>query len=253
MIPVSEIADIYLEPGPNTINHENTRRRIIVSCNVAGRDLGSTVQDLQAQIQEQIHLPQGYFISYGGQFESQQAASRLILFLSIFSLAGIFLALYSYFKSPRMVLQIMLNIPLALIGSVVAVWFTGGVFSVASLVGFITLAGIASRNGIMMISHYIHLVEHEGEKFDRKMIIRGSLERLVPVMMTALTAIFALIPLVFAKDAPGKEILYPVAAVIIGGLISSTLLDIIVTPVVFHLFGEKALTRYLERKQLKLL
>lgn len=249
LVPVSEIADIFMEPGPNTINHENTQRRIIVSCNVTGRDLGSAVQELQAEIQKQVHMRQGYFISYGGQFESQQAASRLILFLSIFSLAGIFLALYSYFKSPRIVFQIMLNIPLALIGSIIAVWVTGGIFSVASLVGFITLAGISSRNGIMMISHYIHLVEHEGEQFNRKMIIRGSLERLVPVMMTALTAIFALIPLVFTKDAPGKEILYPVAAVIIGGLISSTLLDMIVTPVVFHLFGEKALARYIERKK----
>ncbi|MBN4061757.1 MAG: CusA/CzcA family heavy metal efflux RND transporter [Flavobacteriales bacterium] len=248
LVPVSEIADIYMEPGPNTINHENTQRRIIVSCNVTDRDLGSAVKEIQAEIREQVPMPQGYFVSYGGQFESQQAASRLILFLSIFSLAGIFLALYSYFKSPRIVIQIMLNIPLALIGSIIAVWLTGGVFSVASLVGFITLAGIASRNGIMMISHYIHLVEHEGEQFDRKMIIRGSLERLVPVMMTALTAIFALVPLVLVKDAPGKEILYPVAAVIIGGLISSTLLDMIVTPVVFHLFGEKALTRYFERK-----
>ena len=249
LVPVSEIADIYMEPGPNTINHENTQRRIVISCNIAGRDLGGAVEDIQAEIQKEVPMAQGYFISYGGQFESQQAASRLILFLSMFSLAGIFLALYSYFKSPRIVLQIMLNIPLALIGSILAVWLTGGVFSVASLVGLITLAGIASRNGIMMISHYIHLIEHEGEQFDRKMIIRGSLERLVPVMMTALTAIFALLPLVFAKDAPGKEILYPVAAVIIGGLISSTLLDMIVTPVVFRLFGEKAVTRYLERKR----
>jgi len=250
LVPISEIADIYMEPGPNTINHENTKRRIIVSCNISGRDLGSAVQEIKAEIQKQVTLPQGYFISYGGQFESQQSASRYIIFLSLFSIAGIFLALYAYFKSPRIVLQIMLNIPLALIGSVIAVWLTGGVFSVATLVGFITLAGIASRNGIMMISHYIHLIEHEGEKFNQKMIVRGSLERLVPVMMTALTAIFALIPLVIAKDAPGKEILYPVAAVIIGGLVSSTLLDMIVTPVVFNLFGEKAVSKYLERKQI---
>jgi CzcA family heavy metal efflux pump len=248
LIPVSEIADIELEPGPNTINHENTQRRIIVSCNVAGRDLGSAVQEIRSKVRKKVPMKQGYFISYGGQFESQQAASRLILFLSLFSLGGIFLALYTYFQSHRIVFQIMLNIPLALIGSIIAVWLTGSVFSVASLVGFITLAGIASRNGIMMISHYIHLMENEGEKFDRKMIIRGSLERLVPVMMTALTAIFALIPLVFAKDAPGKEILYPVAAVIIGGLISSTLLDMIVTPVVFRLFGEKGVAKYLEKK-----
>nr|WP_317128345.1 efflux RND transporter permease subunit [Hymenobacter radiodurans] len=167
----------------------------------------------------------------------------------MFSLAGIFLVLYSHFKSTYMVGQIMLNIPLALIGSVVAVLLTGGTFSIASLVGFITLTGIASRNGIMMISHYIHLVEHEGEKFGRRMIVRGSLERLVPVLMTALVAALALVPLTLAKDAPGKEILYPVATVILGGLLSSTFLDIIVTPVVFWLVGEKALAQYFASHQ----
>ena len=251
MIPVKQVADIYEENGPNTINHENTQRRIIVSCNIADRDLGSTVQEMQEKIKNEIKLPQGYFITYGGQFESQKSASRLILILSIFSLIGIFLVLYSHFKSSRIVLQIMLNIPLALIGSVVAVMLTGGTFSIASMVGFITLTGIASRNGIMMISHYIHLVEHEGEQFDKKMIIRGSLERLVPVLMTALVAALALIPLTLDKTAPGKEILYPVATVILGGLLSSTLLDMIVTPVVFHLFGEKALQKYVESKQSK--
>ena len=251
MIPVKQVADVYEENGPNTINHENTQRRIIVSCNVAGRDLGGTVEEIQNKIKKEIKLPQGYFITYGGQFESQKSASRLILILSIFSLIGIFLVLYSHFKSGRIVLQIMLNIPLALIGSVVAVMLTGGTFSIASMVGFITLTGIASRNGIMMISHYIHLVEHEGEQFDKKMIIRGSLERLVPVLMTALVAALALIPLTLDKAAPGKEILYPVATVILGGLLSSTLLDMIVTPVVFHLFGEKALQKYLEDKQAK--
>ncbi|PCH68478.1 MAG: CusA/CzcA family heavy metal efflux RND transporter [Bacteroidetes bacterium] len=251
LIPVKEIADIYFENGPNTINHENTQRRIVISCNVSERDLGSTVAEIQKLIGNSLALPQGYFINYGGQFERQKSASNMILFLSIFSVAGIFLALYSYFKSSRFVLQVMLNIPLALIGSIAAVLLTGGVFSVASLVGFITLTGIASRNGILMISHYIHLVEHEGEKFNREMIVRGSLERLVPVLMTALTAAFALIPLTLSKDAPGKEILYPVATVIIGGLISSTLLDMIVTPVVFHLFGEKALEKYLKHKNKK--
>ncbi len=249
LIPLKNVADIFFENGPNTVNHENTQRRIVIFCNVAGRDLGSTVEEIKKKIEDSVHLPQGYFLTYGGQFESQQSASRLILILSIFSLTGIFLALYTHFKSAGIVLQIMLNIPLALIGSVVAVMLTGGVFSVASLVGFITLTGIASRNGIMMISHYIHLVEHEGEQFDRKMIIRGSLERLVPVMMTALTAALALIPLTLAKDAAGKEILYPVATVILGGLLSSTLLDMIVTPVVFQLYGKKALEKYFQSKE----
>ncbi|GAB3308512.1 efflux RND transporter permease subunit [Hymenobacter tenuis] len=249
LIPVSQVADILYEPGPNTVNHENTQRRITISLNVAGRDLGSTVKQIQAQVSQRVQLPPGYYLTYGGQFESQQSASQKILWLSLFSLAGIFLVLFSHFKSSLMVGQIMLNIPLALIGSVVAVLLTGGTFSIASLVGFITLTGIASRNGIMMISHYIHLVEHEGEQFGKEMIVRGSLERLVPVLMTALVAALALVPLTLAKDAPGKEILYPVATVILGGLLSSTFLDIIVTPVVFWLVGEKALAQYFASHQ----
>ncbi|HEX8546080.1 MAG TPA: efflux RND transporter permease subunit [Cytophagaceae bacterium] len=247
LIPLKLIADIFYENGPNTINHENTQRRIIISCNVAGRDLGTTVAAIQQKIGQEVKFPQGYFIQYGGQFESQKSASRLILILCLFSLAGIYLVLFTHFKSHRIVGQIMLNIPLALIGSIVAVVLTGGVFSIASLVGFITLTGIASRNGIMMISHYIHLVEHEGQKFGKEMIVKGSLERLSPVLMTALVAALALVPLTLSKDAPGKEILYPVATVILGGLLSSTLLDMIVTPVVFYKFGEKALKEYFSK------
>ena len=249
LIPLSQIATIEIENGVNSVSHENTQRRIVVSANVQGRDLGTTVKEMQAKVNAQLKLPQGYYLQWGGQFESQQSASKLIGFLSIFSLLGIFLVLYSHFKSSRIVFQIMLNIPLALIGSVIAVMLTGGVFSIATMVGFITLTGIASRNGIMMISHYIHLVEHEGEVFGDKMIIRGSLERLVPVLMTALVAALALIPLTLDATAPGKEILYPVATVILGGLISSTLLDMIVTPIVFKQFGEKALQQYLKEQQ----
>ena len=245
LIPLSQIATIEIENGVNSVSHENTQRRIVVSANVQGRDLGTTVKEMQTKINAQLKLPQGYYLQWGGQFESQQSAARLIGILSIFSLGGIFLVLYSHFKSARIVWQIMLNIPLALIGSVVAVMLTGGVFSIATMVGFITLTGIASRNGIMMISHYIHLVQHEGEEFGDKMIIRGSLERMVPVLMTALVAALALIPLTLDATASGKEILYPVATVILGGLISSTLLDMIVTPVVFKQFGEKALKKYL--------
>ncbi len=244
LIPLQQIATIETTTAINSVWHENTQRRIVISCNVQGRDLGTTVKEIQQTIASELSLPEGYFLEYGGQFESQQSASKLILILSIFSIAGIFLVLYSHFKSSRMVLQIMLNIPLALIGSVIAVMLTGGTFSIATLVGFITLTGIASRNGIMMISHYIHLVEHEGEKFGKEMIIRGSLERLVPVLMTALTAALALVPLTLDSQASGKEILYPVATVILGGLVSSTLLDMIVTPVVFYKFGEKALETY---------
>ncbi len=244
LIPLQQIATIETTTAINSVWHENTQRRIVISCNVQGRDLGTTVKEIQETLGKEVALPEGYFLEFGGQFESQQSASKLILILSIFSIAGIFLVLYSHFKSSRMVLQIMLNVPLALIGSVVAVMLTGGTFSIATLVGFITLTGIASRNGIMMISHYIHLVEHEGEKFSKEMIIRGSLERLVPVLMTALTAALALVPLTLDPQASGKEILYPVATVILGGLVSSTLLDMIVTPVVFYRFGEKALETY---------
>ena len=249
LIPLSQLAKIEYENGINSIYHENTLRRIVVSANVQGRDLGTTVKEMQQKVNASLKLPQGYFLQWGGQFESQQSASRLIGVLSIFSFLGIFLVLYSHFKSSTIVLQIMLNIPLALIGSVITVLITGGTFSIATLVGFITLTGIASRNGIMMISHYIHLVQHEGEAFGDKMIIRGSLERLVPVLMTALVAALALIPLTLDASAPGKEILYPVATVILGGLISSTLLDIIVTPVVFKIFGGKALKKYLDAQK----
>ncbi len=244
LIPLEQVAKVEYEKGVNAVSHENTQRRITVSSNVEGRDLGAAVEELKSRVAE-IQLPEGYYIEYGGQYESQQSGTRLISILSIFSFLGIFLVLFMHFRSWRIVLQIMFNIPLALVGSVVAVWLTGGVFSLATLVGFITLTGIASRNGIMMISHYIHLMEHEGEAFSRQMIVRGSLERLVPVLMTALVAALALVPLTLDPQAPGKEILYPVATVILGGLISSTFLDMAVTPAIFYLFGERAVKEYM--------
>ncbi|MBI4817436.1 MAG: efflux RND transporter permease subunit [Deltaproteobacteria bacterium] len=247
-VPLASLAEIVEDAGPNVVMHENVQRRIVISCNVSGRDLGSVVVDIQDKVAAEVPLPTGYFVTYGGQFEAQQAASRLIAILSLFSLAGMVLVLYSHFRSMRIVLQILVNIPLALIGSVTAIWLTDRTLSVASLVGFITLTGIASRNTIMMISHYIHLVEHEHEQFGEEMIIRGSLERLVPVLMTALVAGFALIPLILAKGQPGKEILYPVAVVIFGGLTSSTLLDMAVTPAVFLRFGGPALESYLRER-----
>jgi CzcA family heavy metal efflux pump len=244
-VPLSAIAEVEEGRGPNVINHDNIQRRIVVMANTSGRDLGGVVGDIRQRVAEQVQLPTGYFVSYEGQFESQQAATRLIGLLSLFSLAGMFLVLYAHFRSVTLVLQVMLNIPLALVGSVAAVLITTQTLSVATLVGFITLCGIASRNTIMMISHYMHLVQVEGEHFDEKMIVRGSLERLVPVLMTALTAGLALIPLVLAAGDPGKEILHPVATVILGGLISSTLLDMAVTPAVFFKFGRPALEKFL--------
>jgi CzcA family heavy metal efflux pump len=244
-VPLASVARVVEAYGPNQIARENVRRRIVVQANVQGRDLGSAVEEAQARVAERVAMPAGYFVEFGGQYESQQAATRLIALLSLFSLAGMVLVLYVHFRSGRIVAQVLLNIPLALIGSVAALFLTTGTLSIASLVGFITLTGIASRNGIMMISHYLHLVREEGEAFTEHMIIRGSLERLVPVLMTAITAGLALVPLVLSAGEPGKEILYPVAVVILGGLVSSTLLDIVVTPVVFWRYGRPALAQYL--------
>jgi CzcA family heavy metal efflux pump len=239
-VPLAAIADVHEDLGPNQINRENVQRRIVISSNVAGRDLGSVIGEIQAAVRDKVSLPTGYFVTYGGQFESQQTATRQIAVLSLLSLAGMFLALYVLLRSTRLVLMVMINIPLALIGSVLAIVMTGGVLSVASLVGFVTLTGIAARNGIMMISHYLHLLRHEGEAFDEHLMVRGANERLVPVLMTSATALFALIPLAISAGAPGKEILQPVAVVILGGLISSTLLDTLLTPVVFWHFGRAA-------------
>jgi CzcA family heavy metal efflux pump len=251
-VPVSEVADVAPGQGPNQILHENGQRRIVIQANVADRSLGEVIEELQRAVASRVQLPQGYYITYGGQFEAQQEASRLLGILSLFALAAMFMVLFTHFRSSRIVLQVLLNIPLALIGSLVAIALTNRIISIASIVGFITLTGIASRNGIMMISHYIHLVKEEGEAFTKSMIVRGSLERLVPVLMTALTAGLALIPLVMAQGEPGKEILYPVAVVILGGLVSSTLLDIVVTPAVFWKFGKPALDKYLADEHSKI-
>ena len=237
-IPVSAVADIENLPGPNQILRENTKRRIVVSANTSGRDLGSVVTDMQQRIGSQVNMPPGYFVEFGGQFQASQEATRTLSVLSVFSLIAIFFLLIKALGDWRTALQVMINIPLALIGAIVALLLTGGVFSIATLVGFISLVGITSRNGIMMLSHYLHLMREEGEDFTEEMIIRGSLERLVPVMMTALTAGLSLLPLVIAADAPGKEILHPLAVVVLGGILTSTLLDQIVTPAVFYKFGK---------------
>lgn len=238
-VTLERVADVFESTGPNLINRENAQRRIVVQANSSDRDLESLVEEIKSKV-EKVDLPQGYFISYGGQFESQQEASRLMLFLGLLSILGIFLVLYLHFKTIFIPIQVMLNIPMAFIGGVIAIYLTDKTISIASLVAFVALCGIASRNGIMMLSHYLHLMKHEGEKFTEQMVIRGSLERLVPVLMTALTAVLGLMPLVWASGEPGKEILHPVAVVIVGGLISSTLLDMFVTPAVFFYFGRKS-------------
>lgn len=245
LIPINMLAYVDKTEGPNMINRENQQRRLVVMANVSGRDLNSVVADIQSKIKN-ISLPTGYHIALEGQFKSQQEANQLIMILGIFSLLLIYLVLYSHFKSPHLALLIMANIPMALIGSVAALWISGLDLTVASLVGFITLTGIASRNGILKVSHYIHLMKHEGESFTKQMIVRGSLERLTPVLMTALVAALALVPLLLDGQAPGKEILHPVAIVIFGGLISSTILDTIVTPIIFWKLGEKRIIKALE-------
>jgi HME family heavy-metal exporter len=243
-VPLSQLASIEESDGPNQISRDNSRRRIVVLANTVGRPLSDVVDEVRGKLLE-IPLPQGYFAVMEGQFQAQEAAAARIAVLAMISLALIFLVLYGRYRSVSLALIVMGNIPLALVGAVVALWLAGQPLSVASLVGFITLAGIATRNGILKISHYINLVKLEGESFGQKMIVRGSLERLTPVLMTALVAAFALLPLLFAGDAPGKEILHPVAVVIFGGLVSSTLLDTLVTPVMFWLWGEKPLQRLL--------
>jgi len=248
-ILVEQVADVYESTGPNIINRENSQRRIVVQANSSGRDIESLINEIKSKIEKNVKLPQGYFVSYGGQFESQQQASKLMIVLAIMSILGIYLVLYMHFHSAFIAIQIMLNIPMAFIGGIIGIYLTGKIISVASLVAFVTLCGIASRNGIMMLSHYLHLMKHEGESFTKEMVIRGSLERLVPVLMTALTAILGLIPLVLAGGDAGKEILHPVAVVIVGGLLSSTLLDIFVTPTIFYHFGKNSALKSIERSE----
>jgi CzcA family heavy metal efflux pump len=247
-VPISALAEITEEKGPNQVLRENARRRIVVQCNVSGRDMEATIAEIQSSIRERVSLPSGAFIEYGGQFESQREATRRLGILAVFTLLAIFFVLLKALGDWRIALQVMANVPLAFIGGVIAVFLTGGVLSVASLIGFISLTGITVRNGIMMLSHYQHLMREEGQSFSREMIVRGSLERLVPVLMTALVAALSLIPLVLGADEQGKEILHPVAVVVLGGLITSTLLDQIVTPALFYRFGKPSAEKILREQ-----
>ncbi|CDH44687.1 efflux RND transporter permease subunit [Candidatus Contendibacter odensensis] len=241
-VPLKLLADVTEAEGPNQVSRDNGRRRIVISANSEGRDMTALIADIRAALAA-TPLPEGYFTALEGQFQAQEEATFTLGLLALVSFALIFLVLYSRYRSVTFALLIMANIPLALVGSVLALLLAGQVLSVASLVGFITLAGISTRNGILKVSHYLNLMIHEGEGFTQAMIIRGSLERLTPVLMTALVAAFGLVPLLVNPDAPGKEILYPVAVVIFGGLISSTLLDTLLTPVLFWRFGEKPALR----------
>ncbi|KQW51182.1 MULTISPECIES: efflux RND transporter permease subunit [unclassified Roseateles] len=237
-IPLSRIATIEDADGPNQISRDDGKRRIVLSANAQGRALSDIVADIRAVVST-TKLPEGYFVTLGGQFQAQEEASRLVGLLSIVSAVLMFVVLYTRYQSTRLALLIMANIPLALVGAVIGLALAGQPLSVAALVGFITLAGISVRNGILKVSHYVNLMRFEGEQFDMKMIVRGSLERLSPVLMTALVTAFALAPLLFEAERPGTEILHPVAVVIFSGLISSTLLDTFLTPAMFWLFGRR--------------
>ncbi|MEI6339842.1 MAG: efflux RND transporter permease subunit, partial [Verrucomicrobiota bacterium] len=239
-IPLELVADVREARGPNVIFRENSQRRFTVAIKPTARNAGVLVERLQKEVRENVKLPEGYFITYEGEFRARQEATRRIVLSSAVILLVIGFLLYGYFRTPFFAIQVLCDIPLALVGGLVLTWLMLNNISIATLVGFIAVAGVAARNSIMLISHYLHLMAQEGEEFTPQMIIRGTQERLVPVLMTALAAGIGLIPLVLAADQPGKEILHPVAVVICGGLVTSTLLGLGVTPTVFFTFGRKA-------------
>lgn len=236
-IPFEYVADIRSSAGPNTIGRENVQRKLVVSANVSGRDLRGAVNDIQEIIEEKIELPENYHIEYGGQFESEQAASQTLFITSIFSILAIFLLLYNQFRNASQSAVIMLNLPLALIGGVFVIFFTSGVVSIPAIIGFISLFGIATRNGMLLVDRYNYLVA-EGLSV-KDAVMRGSLDRLNPIVMTALTSALALIPLALGGALPGNEIQSPMAQVILGGLLTSTLLNGFVIPVIYLKMNSK--------------
>ena len=238
-VELSALADISEGSGPNAVNRENARRRIVIRCNTQDRDLASAVAEIQQKVKSNVTMPEGYYVEYAGQFESQQRATTMITLLAGVSFVGMFLVLMLLYPSVRIVLQILNALPTAFIGGVLGLVITGQSLTVASLVGFISLGGIAVRNGILLVTHYFHLMKEENEPFTREMVLRGSLERLAPVLMTALTAGIGLVPLVVGGQEPGREILYPVATVILGGLVTSTFCEFLIHPGLFWAFSGK--------------
>ncbi|WP_042371935.1 efflux RND transporter permease subunit [Bacteroides neonati] len=248
-VPLSNIAEITSSVGPNTINRENVARKIVISANVAGRDLLGVVNDIQRIVDEKIELPEGYHIEYGGQFESEQAASRTLLITSIFSILVIFLLLFNQFRSVTQSIVILLNLPLALIGGVFVIWFTGGVISIPVIIGFISLFGIATRNGMLLISRYNDLQSEGLSAFES--VIYGSTDRLNPILMTALTSGLALIPLAIGGDLPGNEIQSPMAMVILGGLFTSTLLNGFIIPIMYLMTSKRIVEEVINDDEIK--
>jgi len=235
VVSLEELAHISKDKGPNRISRENVKRKIEVQANVSGRDLGSVVKDIQQRLKDNFSLPPEYYITYGGQFESEQRASRILFFFSILAVVLIFFMLFTAFQSYRTALIIMVNLPLALIGGILSIFITSRVISIASLVGFVTLFGIATRNGIMMVTHIKQLLK-EGGKSLRQVIIQGALERMNPILMTAMTTGLGLLPLAIRGSRMGNEIQSPLAIVVLGGLISSTLLNMFVVPTLLYKF-----------------
>ena len=243
-VPLSEVADIVSGGGPNSISRENVQRKLVISSNVSGRALGSVVADIQKAVESEIQLPEGYRVEYGGQFESANAATRTLLIATLAALAVIFLLLFTEFGSPLLALIILISLPFAMIGGVLAIFITSGIISIPSIIGFITLFGVAVRNGILLVSRYRHLHLSE-EQALRPAVINGSIDRLNPILMTALTSALALIPLVIAGDKPGNEIQSPMAIVVLGGLLTSTLLNLYLMPIVYEWYATR---KVLKRK-----
>jgi Cu/Ag efflux pump CusA len=243
-VPLSTVATVRSARGPNVIFREGSQRRFVVAIKPAARDVAVLVERLRQAVTERVALPEGYWITFEGEFEAQRTATQRIAWLSLGVLVLIAFLLHAHFRAGYFVFQVLIDIPLALVGGLVLTWWMLDNISIATLVGFIAVAGVSARNSIMLISHYLHLMHDEGEGFTRSMIVRGTRERLVPVLMTALSAGIGLVPLVLAADEPGKEILHPVAVVIVGGLVSSTLLGLGVTPAMFYAFGRKAALKH---------
>jgi len=241
-VRLADVADLAIVPTPNAIKREGASRRIDVTCNVVGRDLGAVAKDIEARV-GQVKFSAGYHSEILGEYAERQAAQSRLLWLSLASMGGILVILLADFQSPRLVLLIALTLPFALIGGVLAAWLGGGVLSLGSLVGFVTVLGIAARNGILLVSHYRHLEREEGVPFGPEMVLRGSEERLVPILMTAATAAFALLPLVLKGNVPGNEIERPMALVILGGLVTSTLLNLFLLPALYARFGKRNVAR----------
>ncbi len=242
-VPLKDVADIAIEPAPNSIKREGASRRIDVICNASGRDLGSVAQDIEKAVLDKVEFDREYHPEFLGEYAEAQASRQRLLYLSIGSVIGILLILYVDFQSLRLVGLIFLALPFALIGGIVGAFISGGIISLGSLIGFVTVLGVAARNGIMLIEHYRHLYGEEGVPFGRELVIRGAEERLAPILMTALTTALALVPLIVAGNLPGHEIEYPMAFVILGGLTTSTVLNLLVIPPLFLKFGEAALVK----------